>query len=340
MTVREEQKGWLIGFVNPVGMTPAFAIPAFSRQDGSNQLLAQVIDKYGKVVGFRDFDASASELKPVTDGREVMVGDASIFVFQFSECDYVLGDERSVSETLADRAEFFVDRPFLNLQLRHFQRAEEEVLQASKLAFEHLLSLSPKSARLWRDLVAVPLLVRQTIAAALDKLGARRPPPVMNEEIEVAGTQFIVRLTSPIVTKLRGLLLVRERVQEIGEAFGLTASVEWDMSSTHKLQTRVRVTESDLVLPTLEVLAVAPNRFLGTSDLIRELTGIFQPTGADAGILQGRNDTYFSQKVRNMISHRESPTSFIRNGLVKYDATRRGLQITEAGLRLLEKGRT
>lgn len=43
--------------------------------------------------------------------------------------------------------------------------------------------------------------------------------------------------------------------------------------------------------------------FIATSDLISQLTDVMHPTGEDAQILQGRNDTYFSQKVRNLKSH-------------------------------------
>lgn len=49
-----------------------------------------------------------------------------------------------------------------------------------------------------------------------------------------------------------------------------------------------------------------------------------------------RSDTYFSQKVRNLISHRKAPTSFIANGYAEHDEKRNGIQITEAGRKLLQ----
>lgn len=63
----------------------------------------------------------------------------------------------------------------------------------------------------------------------------------------------------------------------------------------------VRITEKDLVLPALKLIADKPG--ITTSALIEELTNIFQPEGKDAEIINGRNDTYFSQKVRNLKSH-------------------------------------
>ena len=46
--------------------------------------------------------------------------------------------------------------------------------------------------------------------------------------------------------------------------------------------------------------------------MISELVYVFNPSGEDAEILAGRNDTKFSQKVRNLVSHREN------NGMDKY----------------------
>ena len=90
------------------------------------------------------------------------------------------------------------------------------------------------------------------------------------------------------------------------------------------------VTESELVLPALWLMAQRPNGRIDTSDLIRGLTNIIQPTGIDAEILAGRNDTYFSQKVRNLKSH----NTFERNGYA-IDVPN-GFQITETGKAFVE----
>lgn len=62
-----------------------------------------------------------------------------------------------------------------------------------------------------------------------------------------------------------------------------------------------RISESDLVPVALEIIRQHPG--IRTSSLISELEQIFQPEGKDAEILDGRNDTKFSQKVRNLKSH-------------------------------------
>lgn len=96
-----------------------------------------------------------------------------------------------------------------------------------------------------------------------------------------------------------------------------------------------RIHEADLVIPALRLAAERSEGFISTSDLIRELAEIFNPTGRDNEIIQGRSDTYFTQKVRNLVSHRHSENSFIANGFAEYDSRRRGIRITDAGRRLL-----
>lgn len=90
-----------------------------------------------------------------------------------------------------------------------------------------------------------------------------------------------------------------------------------------------RISERELVVPTLRLLDNSNRGWMDTNDIIAGLTELFAPSGQDAEILEGRSDTYFSQKVRNMISHRDQPSSFIHNGLASYD--RHGLQISDEG---------
>lgn len=62
-----------------------------------------------------------------------------------------------------------------------------------------------------------------------------------------------------------------------------------------------RISEPNLILPALYIINRIPG--ITTSDLLQELREIFNPTGEDAEILQGRNDDKFSQIVRNLVSH-------------------------------------
>jgi hypothetical protein len=90
-----------------------------------------------------------------------------------------------------------------------------------------------------------------------------------------------------------------------------------------------RIRERDLIIPALRAAAARPNGYISTSDLIQALEDEFQPEGTDAEILDGRQDSYFSQKVRNLKSHKKSSTSmFARGYAIEEDA---GFRITEAG---------
>lgn len=92
-----------------------------------------------------------------------------------------------------------------------------------------------------------------------------------------------------------------------------------------------RIREQDLILPALEVLATAPGGFASTAQLIAELDALFVPDGIDAELLEKRTDTYFSQKVRNLVSHRANETGLGARGLAIYDPERRGWTITARG---------
>ena len=72
----------------------------------------------------------------------------------------------------------------------------------------------------------------------------------------------------------------------------------------------MRIEEKMIVLPALYIIKRRGSAT--TSDLIRDLTIVFNPSGEDAEILSGRNDTKFSQKVRNLVSHRDT------NGMSDY----------------------
>jgi hypothetical protein len=95
--------------------------------------------------------------------------------------------------------------------------------------------------------------------------------------------------------------------------------------------------ERNLWYPTLELLAQNPAG-LTTTDLILELTTRLQPDGHDAEIIARRHDTYFSQKVRNLVgSHRQ--TALLRDGYVTYDGPGQPITITRSGRGYLEDAR-
>ncbi len=92
-----------------------------------------------------------------------------------------------------------------------------------------------------------------------------------------------------------------------------------------------RIRERDLAIPALKAAAKKPDGCISTADLISELENFFKPAGRNASTLSGRQDSYFSQIVRNLISHRKSPNSIFAKGYAEYFDDRKGIKITERG---------
>ncbi len=66
-----------------------------------------------------------------------------------------------------------------------------------------------------------------------------------------------------------------------------------------------KYSEEDLIIPALFELFFADKKTLNTTQLIKRLSKVLEPSGSDAEKLFGRNDNRFSQKVRNLISHQK-----------------------------------
>lgn len=98
-----------------------------------------------------------------------------------------------------------------------------------------------------------------------------------------------------------------------------------------------RIRERDLIIPALRAAAASPAGEIHMTNLIDELTNEFQPQGEDAELIQGRNDSKFSQKVRNLVSHREGATSMFFKGYATYHAQSESISITDAGRDFLDQ---
>lgn len=95
----------------------------------------------------------------------------------------------------------------------------------------------------------------------------------------------------------------------------------------------VRITESELVLPSLYLMSLNPRGCISTSELIALLTQLLNPQGKDTMIINNRKDTFFSQKVRNLKSH----NTFAKYGYAEYENGK--FYITEKGRQLIENNR-
>lgn len=89
--------------------------------------------------------------------------------------------------------------------------------------------------------------------------------------------------------------------------------------------------EAEVRLAALAALNTSPTGTLTTTELKDKLVNFMNPDGSDATQLQNRNDIAFTQKVRNLVSHRNSPSSLMSKGLASYDDTTSSLTITLSG---------
>lgn len=120
-----------------------------------------------------------------------------------------------------------------------------------------------------------------------------------------------------------------EAMQSVLEEAGIRFFSEALGSPGVRFESRIK--ERDTYIPVLKFLDDAPEGFMKTADLIKALDAWFAPEGEDAEILAGRSDTKFSQIVRNIVSHRDSPSNLIGAGWAEYDKVRRRMRITKEG---------
>ncbi|WP_156477395.1 hypothetical protein [Falsihalocynthiibacter arcticus] len=91
------------------------------------------------------------------------------------------------------------------------------------------------------------------------------------------------------------------------------------------------ITEKQIRLAAVAELARSNTGTLTTTQLISRLTDSMNPVDQDAEILDGRSDTYFSQKVRNLVSHRNDTLGLQNQGLAIYNEDGESWTITEEG---------
>lgn len=93
----------------------------------------------------------------------------------------------------------------------------------------------------------------------------------------------------------------------------------------------MRYTENEIRTETMKLLLKVHGQTLTTSQLIGQLSKNRTPAGKDADIMTNRSDTYFSQKVRNQVSHRNQSTGLQACGLADYDKPHESWTLTKTG---------
>ncbi|MBI0017478.1 MULTISPECIES: hypothetical protein [unclassified Commensalibacter] len=73
------------------------------------------------------------------------------------------------------------------------------------------------------------------------------------------------------------------------------------------------------ILPYAIFIITANGGCMQTSELIHQLTEAYQPNEYWRRILKNRNDSHFSQIVRNLVCHRDRITNTIHHGVLYYN---------------------
>jgi uncharacterized membrane-anchored protein YhcB (DUF1043 family) len=92
-------------------------------------------------------------------------------------------------------------------------------------------------------------------------------------------------------------------------------------------------TEREIRNEACKELLKVTGQTLTTSQLIQRLSKRLSPSGKDAQIAINRSDTYFSQKVRNLVSHRNQSTGLQARGIADYDKATESWTLTKTGRR-------
>lgn len=92
-----------------------------------------------------------------------------------------------------------------------------------------------------------------------------------------------------------------------------------------------RIWERDLLLPALKIINDAWSDWISTPELSNSLRELLNPSGEDLKILNWRADDKFSQKVRNLKSHK----TLEKKGLVRYENSK--FYITEEWIQYLQE---
>jgi hypothetical protein len=99
----------------------------------------------------------------------------------------------------------------------------------------------------------------------------------------------------------------------------------------------MKLTEADMTLPVLRLLAKAPNGTMPMAEIKDQLEGILVFSAEDLAPSNSRPlEPAWRQIVGNITSHHDKGGNIIHEGLVEYISKSEGLKITEVGFAYLK----
>lgn len=148
--------------------------------------------------------------------------------------------------------------------------------------------------------------------------------------VETVTSSFINTALAPLFTAISSEEFKRRvRIVEVTRQIADSIRLRLDERTPSFWWGSKRITENELRVPALMAMAARADGYITTAELIDELAATYRPQGDDALLLEGRNDTRFSQIVRNLKSHKGSSTSIFSKGYAVEE--RDGMRITERG---------
>ncbi len=215
----------LRGLVNPVDVTPAFAIPVFQWEGGGNDTLVQIIGRDGRVEGFTAVEIGQYHIMSEIETHRIESGQQALWAFQWDTARWSVTTRRLLSEELRQYSQSANLPPMLELAIARFLDRAVANTALVRRAFYHLSQYSPESAALWRDLIVLLPAVRIAIQEGLALRSKAAWRAVNDITLACAGRSLRISVPASVLSGFNGdqeqLLHTLNPVRSIVEAFDI-----------------------------------------------------------------------------------------------------------------------
>jgi hypothetical protein len=162
----------LTGFVNPIGLTPAFFEPVFVSAPFANEFYLQDIDRADNITQFIPGVADDEDIIQIEPLLEKRIGEPAIYAFSRGPGYEILVNERpKLAEGLLADLAAYIDRPALTIDLLEFCFVRDKLREPRQQAFLRLEEcINHDAAKAWRDTQILLPLIRRRIEQLLSTL--------------------------------------------------------------------------------------------------------------------------------------------------------------------------
>lgn len=184
----------VIGFLNPNPAPPSFLIPLLALRPGSNKNLIQLINSFGKIDAFVEFESGIN--CPFRDDPiERHVGEDAFWAFQLHAGDVLHGTEVELRKELHALLlrNVFEKTPLLQCEVAKF--CNDAILYASltRACFATLVANSSKiAAEIWRDTILLLPAVKAELGKKLTPDIIARNPSFSGIRVELHDHELVI----------------------------------------------------------------------------------------------------------------------------------------------------